>query len=172
MSEKPGAEGPGVEISHNEEENLMAEYKGITLPDDLYYEPKEHLWAQIEGDRVKIGLNAFGLKATGGNVQYVKLRPVGAKAVRSKPFGSIEAGKYVGPLRAPVSGKIVDVNQNVLDNPNLVNTDPYGEGFFVVIEASNLEGEGKELVNGAEHIQQWLEEQYTEYEAQGSFKTS
>ncbi len=148
----------------------MAEFKGIMLPDDLYYEPKEHTWAKVEGNRVQVGLDAFGLKATGGNTQYVKLKPAGAKAIKLKPFGSIEAGKYIGPLRAPVSGQITESNQKVLDNPDLVNTDCYGEGFFVVIEASNLEEELNDLVSGAENIQKWLEEQYAEYEAKGVFE--
>jgi len=53
----------------------MAEYKGIMLPDDLYYDAKEHMWAKVEGNKVQIGLDAFGLTATGGNTQYVKLKP-------------------------------------------------------------------------------------------------
>lgn len=148
----------------------MAEFKGITLPDEFHYDPKEHLWVKVEDTKVKIGLDAFGSKATGGNTQYVKLKAAGAKAVKGKPFGSIEAGKYIGPLRAPVSGELVEINQKVLDQPDLVNIDPYGEGFFVVIEASNLEAELDDLVSGAEDIQKWLEKQYAEYEAKGMFK--
>ncbi len=148
----------------------MAEFKGIILPDDLYYEPKEHTWVRVEGDkRVKVGLDAFGVAATGGNTQYVKLKPAGSPVKKLKPFGSIEAGKYIGPLRAPVEGQIVEVNRKVIDSPTLVNTDPYGEGFFVYIEASNLEGDLKGLVSGAGDIQKWLEEQYAEYEAKGTF---
>jgi glycine cleavage system H protein len=149
---------------------VMAEYKGITLPDDLYYDPKEHMWAKVDGHSVTVGLDAFGLKATGGNTQYVKLKPAGAKALRNKPFGSIEAGKYIGPLRAPVSGQIAEVNQKVIDDPNLVNTDCYGDGYFIVIEATDLDAELNELLTGAEDIQKWLEEQYAAYEAKGVFE--
>ncbi len=148
----------------------MAEFKGITLPDDLYYERKEHMWARIDGNRVQVGLDAFGVQATGGNTQYVKLKPAGAKVKKLKPFGSIEAGKYIGPLRAPVGGDIVEVNQKVIDDPTLVNTDPFGEGFFLVIEASNLEEEIKDLLIGAEDIQKWLEGEYEEYAAKGVFE--
>jgi glycine cleavage system H protein len=149
---------------------IMAEYKGITLPDDLYYDPKEHMWAKVDGNRVTVGLDAFGLKATGGNTQYVKLKPAGAKAMRNKPFGSIEAGKYIGPLRAPVSGQIAETNQSVIDDPNLVNTDCYGAGYFIVIEASSLDDELNELLCGAEDIQKWLEDEYAVYEAKGVFE--
>jgi glycine cleavage system H protein len=148
----------------------MAEFKGITLPDDLYYDAKEHIWAKVEGDKVRVGLDAFGLKASGGNTQYIKLKPAGAKAIKSRPFGSIEAGKYIGPLKAPVNGSIAEVNQKAVGDPSLVNTDNYGEGHFLVIEPSSLEEDLKDLVSGAENIQKWLEEQYAEYEAKGLFK--
>jgi len=148
----------------------MAEFKGISLPDDLYYEIKEHMWARVEGNRVQVGLDAFGVQATGGNTQYVKLKPAGAKVKKLKPFGSIEAGKYIGPLRAPVGGDIVEINQKVIDDPTLVNTDPFGEGFFLFIEASNLEEDIKDLLSGGEGIQKWLEAEYAEYETKGVFE--
>ena len=148
----------------------MAEFKGISLPDDLYYEPKEHMWAKVEGNRVQVGLDAFGVQATGGNTQYVKMKPAGSKVKKLKPFGSIEAGKYIGPLRAPVGGDIVEINQKVIDNPTLVNTDPFGEGFFLFIEPSNLEEELKDLLSGADTIQKWLEEEYATYAAKGVFE--
>jgi glycine cleavage system H protein len=69
-----------------------------------------------------------------------------------------------------VSGQIAEVNQKVIDDPNLVNTDCYGEGHFIVIEATDLDAELSELVSGAEDIQKWLEEQYAEYEAKGVFE--
>ena len=73
-------------------------------------------------------------------------------------------------MRAPVNGAISEVNQKVLDKPDLVNSDPYGEGFFIVIEASDLDEDLKNLVSGAENIQKWLEEQYAEYKAKGVFE--
>jgi len=73
-------------------------------------------------------------------------------------------------LRAPVNGVISEVNQKILDKPDLVNTDPYGEGFFIFIEASDLEEDLKGLLTGAENIQKWLEEQYAEYKAKGVFE--
>ena len=148
----------------------MAEYKGIKLPDDLYYDPKEHMWAKVDGNKVTVGVSDFGIKATGGNTQYVKLKAAGAKAVRGKPFGSIEAGKYIGPLKAPVSGVIVEANQEVIGNPGLVNSEPYGAGYFVVIEASDLDKEIGELVTGAGFLQGWLEDKYAEYVAKGAFE--
>lgn len=147
----------------------MAQYKDVTLPDDLYYDAKEHIWARVEGNRVAVGLDGFGLKASGGNPQYIKLKPAGGKAIRSKPFGSIEAGKYIGPLKAPVNGIIAEVNEEVKEKPGLVDEDNYGKGHFIVIEADNLEADLKELVSGADNIQSWLEKEYKEYEEKGLF---
>lgn len=147
----------------------MAEYKGIKLPDDLYYDPKEHIWARVEDGRVVVGVDMFGMKAA-GTVQYVKMRPAGSKVVKGKAFGSIEAGKYIGPLRAPVNGSLVELNQKVLDTPALMNEDPYGDGFLAVIEPATLEEDLKDRVTGAENIQKWLESEYESYLDKGMIK--
>ncbi len=147
----------------------MAEYKNICLPDDLYYDRKDHLWARIEEDnKVRVGLDIFGQKAA-GTVAYIKILPVDKKVKKSRAFGSLEAGKYIGPLKAPVGGKLIDVNEDVVKIPNLVNTDPYGKGWFVIIEPDNLEEDLKDLVQGVQNIQEWLESEYTEYTEKGLF---
>ena len=147
----------------------MAKYEDISLPDDLYYDRKDHLWAKIEeGDKVRVGLDIFGQKAA-GTVAYLKILPVGKKAKKSRSFGSLEAGKYIGPLKAPVAGTLIEVNEEVLKTPNLVNTDPYGKGWFVVIEPDNLEEDLKDLVQGVQEIQEWLEAEYKEYTEKGLF---
>ncbi len=146
----------------------MAKYEEIFLPDDLYYDRKDHLWAKIEGDKVRVGLDIFGQKAA-GTVAYLKILPAGKKVKKSRSFGSLEAGKYIGPLKAPVGGKLVEVHEEVLKTPTLVNSDPYGEGWFVVIEPDNLEEDLKDLVQGIQGIQEWLESEYKEYKEKGLF---
>jgi glycine cleavage system H protein len=69
-----------------------------------------------------------------------------------------------------VSGQIVEINQSVIADPNLVNTDCYGAGYFIVIESSSLAEELNELLSGAEDIQKWLEDEYAVYEAKGVFE--
>src|SRR3989337_331780 len=105
----------------------MAQRDNFYLPDDLYYDRKDHLWARVEEGMVRVGLDQFGQKSA-GTVAYVKLLPAGRPVAKGRAFGSLEAGKYIGPLKAPVAGKIAQVNQEVLDNPSLVNTDYYGQG--------------------------------------------
>ncbi len=146
----------------------MAKYKEIFLPDDLYYDRKDHLWARIEGDKVRVGLDIFGQKAA-GTVAYLKILPAGKTVKKGRSFGSLEAGKYIGPLKAPVGGKLVEVHEEVLKTPTLVNSDPYGEGWFVVIEPDNLEEDLKDLVQGIQGIQEWLESEYKEYKEKGLF---
>lgn len=145
----------------------MARYEGFELPDDLYYDRKEHIWLRIEGDKVRVGIDQFGQKAA-GTLAYIKMKPAGAKAVKGRAFGSLEAGKYIGPMKAPVNGKIVELNEAVIKTPNLINTDPFGEGWCAVIEPTNLDEDIKDLVHGDE-VQGWLESEYKEYKEKGLF---
>ena len=146
----------------------MAQAKEFFLPDDLYYDRKEHIWARLEDGGVRVGLDAFGACAA-GTVAYIKLLPPGRQVQKGRPFGSMEAGKYVGPLKAPVGGTIAETNQEVLDDPKLVNVDHYDRGWFVLIVPSNLEGDLADLIHG-EEVQPWLEEEVRDYEETGKLK--
>ncbi|MDP2663100.1 MAG: glycine cleavage system protein H [Dehalococcoidia bacterium] len=146
----------------------MARAEEFYLPDDLYYDRKDHLWARVEDGKVRVGLDQFGQKSA-GTVAYIKLLPAGRPVTKGRAFGSLEAGKYIGPLKAPVNGKLLEVNQAVIENPKLVNTDPYGEGWFVVIEPSNLEPDLTDLAQGADQIQAWLEAEIQDYREKGLF---
>ena len=147
----------------------MARAEEFYLPDDLYYDHKDHLWARVEDGRVRVGLDQFGQKSA-GTVAYVKLLPAGRAVTKGRAFGSLEAGKYIGPLKAPVNGKLVETNQSVLATPGLVNTDPYGEAWFVVIEPSNLGADLADLAYGVD-VQTWLESEVAEYRSKGLLKT-
>lgn len=146
----------------------MAQVKEFFLPDDLYYDRKEHIWARLEEGGARVGLDAFGACAA-GTVAYIKLLPPGRQVQKGRPFGSMEAGKYVGPLKAPAGGTIGQVNQEVLDNPKLVNADHYGRGWFVVIVPSNLDEDLADLAHG-EGVQPWLEAEVRDYEETGKLK--
>jgi glycine cleavage system H protein len=147
----------------------MAQAKEFFLPDDLYYDHEEHIWARLEERGVRVGLDAFGACAA-GTVAYIKLLPPGRQVEKGRPFGSIEAGKYVGPLRAPVDGTILETNQEVVHNPKLVNLDHYDKAWFVLLAPANLEEDLADLVQGAE-VQPWLEDEVRDYEETGKLKT-
>lgn len=144
----------------------MAKYKEFQLPDFLYYDRKDHLWANVEEGKVRVGLDQVGQKAA-GKIAYIKIRPVGSIVQKGRTFGSLEAGKYIGPLRAPVNGRIVEVNEEVLKNPSIVNEAPF-DAWMVVIEPSSLEEDLKDLVHG-EEVQAWLQEEVDRYEREGLF---
>lgn len=100
---------------------------------------------------------------------YVKFKPPGGKTIKGRPMGTVEAGKYIGPVRAPVNGTILEINQEVRDDPTLINKDSYGKGWIALIEPDNLEEDFKDLIHGEENVQAFLEADYKKYEDEGLF---
>ena len=101
-------------------------------PDDLRY-TKEHEWARKEGDKVRVGITAFAQTSL-GDIVYVDIPAPGTTVTANQPFGEVESTKSVSDLYSPVSGVIVERNSELDDAPELVNQDPYGKGWMVVIE--------------------------------------
>ena len=122
------------------------EIEGYVFPDDLYYH-KEHFWAKVDAGMVVMGTNDFAQKLA-GQIVYVELPSVGKMVEQDKPFGSMESGKWVGRVYAPVSGKVEAVNGDLEDTPELINESPYEKGWICKIRASNLEGDLKNLMRG------------------------
>ncbi len=146
----------------------MAQVSEFYLPDELYYDKKDHLWARLEGNVVRVGMDQFAA-CSAGTIAYVKIVPNGKEVKKGRPFGSLEAGKYVGPLKAPVSGTITDRNQAVLDDPKLLNTDHYDQGWFVVITPTNVKEDLTDLAHGSD-VQTWLQQDVSDYETKGLLK--
>jgi glycine cleavage system H protein len=101
-------------------------------PEDLRY-TEEHEWARADGGRVTVGITDYAQDAL-GDVVYVDLPATGTKVEAGQPFGEVESTKSVSDLYAPVSGRIVERNETLESSPELVNSDPYGDGWMVVIE--------------------------------------
>ena len=106
------------------------------FPDDLRYD-QEHVWAKAEGDIVTIGMTQFG-QDLAGEIVYVEVPRVGRTVTKGEAFMSMESGKWVGRIKAPVSGEIVEANEEVEWESTLVNEDPYGEGWLAKIQASDI----------------------------------
>jgi len=104
------------------------------VPPDLRY-TREHEWARMEGDRARVGITAFAQEQL-GDVVFVELPKVGAKVSAMKTFGVVESVKAVSDLFAPVTGEVVEVNAELPKKPEVVNTDPYGQGWMLVIRMS------------------------------------
>lgn len=127
------------------------------FPEGLYYS-KDHMWLKIEGDVVRVGITDLAQQAA-GPIVYARLMPKGKVVEAGKPIGTIETGKWVGPLKSPVSGTIVEVNEALKSQPKLLNEDPYGKGWLAVIKPSKLEDELKSLFSKVEDMIPWLQEE-------------
>ena len=109
----------------------------MEYPEDLRYST-EHEWARQEDrNRVRVGISDFAQDAL-GDVVYADIPEIGAEVQAGEPFGEVESTKSVSDVYAPVSGTIVERNGALADTPELINQDPYGEGWMVVIEAADL----------------------------------
>jgi glycine cleavage system H protein len=104
-------------------------------PRDLRY-TKEHEWIRVEGNRGVVGITFYAQEQL-GDVVFVELPKVGTKLEQGKPFGVVESVKTASDLYAPVSGTVAEVNERLVDQPELVNKDPYGEGWMIVIELAD-----------------------------------
>jgi glycine cleavage system H protein len=105
-----------------------------TYPDDLKYH-KEHDWARIDGDEAVLGITWFAQDALGELVHYEPPN-TGAAISKDAAYGEVESVKAVSDVIAPLSGEVVEVNQKVVDEPETVNADPYGDGWLVRIRLS------------------------------------
>ena len=122
------------------------------MPDDLYYH-KEFMWARVDGNIARIGLIDFAQKLA-GDIIYVEMPFDGDRVDQDAEAGTIETGKWVGKIFAPVSGTVKSINERLYDDPTLINRDPYGEGWIFEIEMSDPD-ELKNLMRGDAAIE-WL----------------
>jgi glycine cleavage system H protein len=106
-----------------------------SYPDDLKYH-EEHDWARIEGDEAVLGITWFAADALGELVHFEPPQ-AGATITKDGSYGEVESVKAVSDVIAPLSGEVLEVNQKVVDAPETVNLDPYGEGWLIRIRMSN-----------------------------------
>jgi glycine cleavage system H protein len=107
----------------------------MKIPENLKY-TKDHEWIRVEGDFGWIGVTDYA-QGELGDVVFVELPKVGATVTQGKSFGTIEAVKAVSDLYAPVSGEVVELNKAIQDSPEVVNKDPYGEGWMVKVKITD-----------------------------------
>jgi len=132
------------------------EIQGYHLPDDLYYEPN-HYWVKPEGGLLVMGMTDFAQKMA-GEIVFVKLPAEGKKLEAGKKFATLESGKWVGKVFAPVSGRIAESNQALEDNPALINEDCYGRGWMYKITPDEM-GDLAGLIHGPEAVKTWMAEE-------------
>jgi len=120
----------------------------MDFPEDLKY-TREHEWARLEGQRVIIGITDFAQEEL-GDIVFVELPEVGMVVEAMGTFGVVESVKAVSDLYAPVGGTVVAVNTILEDRPELVNHSPYGEGWMIVLEATDS-ADVQQLLSAAEY---------------------
>ncbi|MFN7251873.1 MAG: glycine cleavage system protein GcvH [Anaerobacillus sp.] len=120
----------------------------MSLPKELKYS-EEHEWVKVEGNQVRIGITDFAQSEL-GDIVFVELPEVGDEIEADEPFGSVESVKTVSELYAPLSGKVVAVNEDLDDSPELVNESPYEKAWMITIELSD-ESELDKLMTAEEY---------------------
>jgi len=127
----------------------------MSVKDDLYYS-EDHEWVREEEDCLVIGVTDFAQDEL-GDIVFVELPEVGEEFDKDDSFGVLESVKAVSDTFIPVSGKIIEVNENLLDNPELLNDDPYGEGWLIKVDPAD-DSELDELLS-AEEYAEFIEEE-------------
>jgi glycine cleavage system H protein len=108
----------------------------MNFPDNLRY-TKDHEWVKIEGDEATVGITDFAQREL-GDIVYVEIETVGKDLNAGDTFGTVEAVKTVSDLFLPVSGTVTEVNPGLNNNPEAVNSDPYGEGWMIKMKVSHI----------------------------------
>jgi len=108
----------------------------MNIPAELKY-TKDHEWVKIDGDVATVGITEFAQSEL-GDIVYVEIETVGETIEQEEVFGSVEAVKTVSDLFMPLSGEILEFNENLESNPELVNSDPYGEGWMIKVKISDV----------------------------------
>lgn len=141
----------------------MANIKGYEMPDELYYH-KDHSWARVEGSKVTVGMTDFFQKEA-GDIVFVDLPEEEDEVEQGEVCGKIQSRKWIGKLVAPVSGEIAEINEDLDEDTSLINSDPYGKGWIVVIEASSLDEDLANLMQG-DAVSAFIEEEIKVAEAE------
>jgi len=127
----------------------------MEFPEDLKY-TKEHEWVLIEGGTATVGITDYAQDQL-GDIVFVELPAVGDKVSKEDAFGVVESVKAVSDIYAPLSGKVVEVNDDLPDDPEMLNEDPYGDGWIIRIELTDPD-EIEDLMTAAEYEQYVAEE--------------
>lgn len=128
------------------------DYRGCQVPEDLYYDVENQVWYRVETDgSVIVGATDIG-QTRAGRMVNVRIKPVGKHVPKGKPYSSLESGKWTGPVPAMIQGVVIERNEDLFDQPDLINDFPYTKGWIVKIKPDNLEEDIKSLVTGEEAL--------------------
>lgn len=130
----------------------MGVVRGCNVPEDLHYNIENNVWARREADgTVTVGLTSYACSLAGEIVSYTP-KKAGKAIDKDKSCATVESGKWVGPVKSPVAGEVVAVNDAVSAKPGLINKDPYGEGWIVKLEPTDWDKDSKDLKTGQDAL--------------------
>lgn len=126
----------------------MAVVRGCNIPEDLSYNVENNVWARREADgTVTVGLTSYACSLAGEIVAYTP-KKTGKEVAKDKSCATVESGKWVGPVKIPVTGEVTKTNEAVTAKPGLINKDPYGEGWVVRIKPTDWNADSTTLKTG------------------------
>jgi glycine cleavage system H protein len=133
------------------------EIRGCVILKELHYAVDDHTWVRLNDDgTVTLGMTDVAQNMA-GPILHVKIKSVGTVRSKGRPVATVESGKWVGPVKTPISGEIVEVNEKLVQDPRLANRSPYKEGWIVRLKPSNLDEEIAELRTGDEAVEAYRE---------------
>jgi glycine cleavage system H protein len=143
----------------------MVKVEEFEFPDDLFYfsTDTDQIWLKKENGNLRIGITTLGAYAA-GKIKFIRLRPAGKDVKAGRSIGTLESGKWTGPVKTPLSGSLVEVNEELKSNPSIINDDPYGKGWVAIIEPADFDGEKDALVSG-DAIEAWAVDEVADKKA-------
>ena len=136
------------------------EIEGYNMPNDLYYE-ENHYWVKKDGDALIMGMDDFAQKMA-GEIVYVQLPFEGKRLKKGKKFAQVESGKWLGKVYAPVNGELIESNEELEDDPTIINEDCYGEGWMYRIQPADM-AEVESLIHDPDAVATWLKADIEKY---------
>ncbi|HXI10224.1 MAG TPA: glycine cleavage system protein GcvH [Thermodesulfobacteriota bacterium] len=127
----------------------------MEFPKDLKY-TKEHEWVKVEGNTAIVGITDYAQDSL-GDVVYVELPQEGGSVTKNEPFGVVESVKAVSDLYSPISGSVTEVNDAIIDSPEAINEDPYGDAWMIKVEINSADDLADLLT--ADEYQKFIEEE-------------
>ena len=135
------------------------------IRESLYYDPANHFWVDVTGNTAVIGMSPL-VQETSGSFVAIQLAKAGTSFKKGESIGIVEAEKHVGPLKSRLSGKVRLVNDAVMNNPRLINEQPYDDGWLMEIELTDP-SELETLITGQKNISEWFESELKRFNDKG-----
>lgn len=127
------------------------EIKGCVIVKDLHYSIADNTWVRTEGDVVTVGMTDIA-QGLAGPILHAKTKAVGTARKKGRPIATVESGKWVGPVKSPVSGEIIEVNEALAGDAQLINRSPYNDGWVVKMRADNIDDDMGSMLTGDDAV--------------------